>query len=152
MTLDQWLLIILGLALLTRYHRNELRKADERFDKCDKERVLLHNLYYQRMGADFQSGGEAEDQLIEQEPETPESRYKEAVQQMKLQLKRLARTRPEHLGPALRRVERQRRPSLAKIRPAMDPATADLAATQASTLFSDIAQKVANGRPTHNGG
>jgi hypothetical protein len=151
-TLDQGLGILLVLAILYRYHRNELRKADDRFDKCDKERVLLHNLYYQRLGADFQSGGEAPEQPIEREPETPESRYSDKVQRMKLRLKSMARTRISSIGPALRRIEQRGRPRLEQIRPRVDPVTAKQAEDHVGRILADVQQTVKNGRQNNTGG
>jgi hypothetical protein len=145
-TIDQILGVLLVLALLHRYH-------EERFEKCDKERVLLHNLYYQRLGADFAEGGATADEpLIERAPETSESRYKEAIQRQKLELKSIARRNPSGLGRAIRRMEQQRRPKLSQMRPALDPASAKAAEEQASRFFADVEQTVKNGRSTHSGG
>lgn len=152
MNIDQLLGLLLILALLVRYHRYELRKAEERFEKCDKERVLLHNLYYQKFGGDFETGGAQSEQLIEREPETPESRYKEAIQRTKLELKRLARTRPAHLGRGIRQIEQRGRPNIKKMMPRMDPGTAQQAANQVKDLLAEVEQTVKNGRPTHAGG
>jgi hypothetical protein len=144
-TIDQILGVLIVFALLHRYHEN-------RFDKCDKERVLLHNLYYQKFGADFTEGGAAEETPIEREPETPESRYRERVQETKLRLKSIAKTNRSGLGRALSRLERQGRPKLSQIRPALDPVSAKVAAEQAARIFADVEQTVKNGRPTHSGG
>lgn len=146
MTFDQILGVLLLLALLHRYH-------EERFKKCDTERVLLHNLYYQKFGADFVEGGAAEEEpLIEREPETPESRYKEAIQRKKLELKSIAKRNPSGLGRAMRRIAQRQQPRLSRIRPALDPASAKVAAEQAKQMFADVERTVANGRTTHSGG
>lgn len=145
MTIDQILGVLLVFALLHRYHEN-------RFEKCDKERVLLHNLYYQKFGADFVDGGAAEEKQIEREPETPESLYRERIQETKLRLKSIAKTNRSGLGRALSRLERQGRPKLSQIRPVLDPVSAKVAEEQASRIFADVEQTVKNGRPTHSGG
>jgi hypothetical protein len=152
MTIDPILGIALVLAGLFRLHRNEMDKAEERYEKCDKERVLLHNVFYQNAGADFSSGGGAPEQLIEREPETPKSRMEAEIERVKLQLKSAARTRPAQLGRQIKRIERRQRPNFKNIRPAMDPGTAQVAKDQVGQLFADVRQQVNNGRNTDSGG
>ena len=145
MTFDQILGVLLVFALLHRYHK-------EQFEKCDKERVLLHNLYYQRFGADFVEGGAAEEEAVQHEPETAESRYRDAIQRKKLELKSIARRNPSGLGRAMSRIAQRQQPRLSQIRPALDPASAKVAAEQAQQMFADVEKKVTNGRPAHSGG
>jgi hypothetical protein len=146
MTFDQILGVLLFVALLHRYHEN-------RFENCDKERVLLHNLYYQKFGADFAEGGAAEDEpLIEREPETPESRYNEQIERTKLELKSAARRGPAALAAAIKKAKRRGQPRFNKIRSNLDPASAKVAAEQAQRMFADVERTVANGRTTHSGG
>lgn len=152
MTLDHALGLLFVFAMLFRYHRSELEKAEARFEKCDKERVLLHNVFYQNAGADVTNGGAAPEQLIEREPETPDSLMKERIRQTKLLLKSKARTNPSELGRMVRNVVQRAQPRFSRIRPSLDPGTQKVAADQASQMFAEVRQQVNNGRNPDSGG
>lgn len=141
MTLDHALLCILAVALLVRYHRNALAQAEERFQKCDQERVQLHNFFYGREGVAF-TDVRNEAEPIAETPLTPEDRYRERMDNVKQQLKRMARTRVSDLGPALRNLERQRRPRFRNIRPAMDPKTAAQVKDKIASDFAALGEQI----------
>lgn len=145
MTLDQALLCVLAFALLVRYHRNALAQAEERFKKCDQERVQLHNFFYGREGVAFTDVGNQTEPVTE-EPTTKDEQHRERKEWIKLQLKRMARTRVQNLGPALRNLEKQRRPRFSNIRPAMDPKTAEQVKEKIANDFAAIKDQVTNGR------
>jgi hypothetical protein len=139
--IDSALLLVLALACLYRYHRHEIEKADARFDRCDKERVQLHNLFYgTKTGLGFTEGpqGAPEPEI----PETPDSRYRERIERKKLELRSIAKRRISSLAPALKQMEYKGRPKLSQIRPRMDPATAELARKQAADIFAQATNEV----------
>lgn len=141
MTLDHALLSILAVALLVRYHRNALAQAEERFQKCDQERVQLHNFFYGREGVAFTDVRNQAEPAAET-PATPDEKYRERMDNVKQQLKRMARTRVSDLGPALRNLENRRRPRLRNIRPAMDPQTAAQVKAKITSDFAALGEQV----------
>lgn len=145
MTLDHALLLILAVSLLVRYHRNALAQAEERFQKCDQERVQLHNFFYGREGVAFTDVRNEPEPAAEM-PLSPDEKHQQSKEWIKQQLRRLAKTRVSDLGPALRHVEKQKRPRFRNIRPAMDSQTAAQVKAKITSDFAAIEDQVKNGR------
>ncbi|HLJ88830.1 MAG TPA: hypothetical protein VKZ53_18570 [Candidatus Angelobacter sp.] len=165
MNLDQALLALLAVAALYRYHRAELmraeRRAEERYEKCDRERIQLHNYFYGSQGASFMdtapigsesaspvhaetdSGSAAAAQTsAPSSPASGEARYREKLERTKTELKRIARTRISSLGPALRKIEKQGRPQFRNVRASLDPDTAHLVREKIGQEFAALQEQI----------